>query len=187
KVNAAGGLQCHPIRYVVLDDGGNPSTGLAQVRKLVEEEKAIALVYMDAVISGAGTVNYINQHRIPVIGSEGTSPWFYDSPYFFPQASNGDNYNAGAFGMIKYFAERHGLKKLATVTCVEVALCSGFYSIAPEQAGRRGVEVVYRGQATLVQPDYTSHCLAAKNAGADMLFVGLESNSIDRIVKSCNS
>jgi branched-chain amino acid transport system substrate-binding protein len=44
---------------------------------------------------------------------------------------------------------------------------------------------VYRARASLAQPDFTAECLNAKNAGADVMIILLDSNSITRISNSC--
>jgi ABC-type branched-subunit amino acid transport system substrate-binding protein len=186
-VNAAGGVACHPVRYIALDDGGDPSRHQAQVRQLVEEEHAIALVFQDAPITGQATVDYLTQRRVPVIGSETAEEWFYSSPMYFPQGSSGSDIFAQTFTAVAEVAKPMGRTRLATVSCIETALCSGVYALAPESAPRAGLELVYRGQVSIAQPDYTSSCQAAKSAGAEILYVGLDSNSITRLARSCES
>ena len=54
-----------------------------------------------------------------------------------------------------------------------------------ETAPKVGFEHVYRGTASLVQPDFTAECLAARNAGAQVFMVGLDTNSLGRLAASC--
>ena len=44
SVNAAGGVNGHPVKLTVLDDGGNPATALQDVKQLVESDHIQALV-----------------------------------------------------------------------------------------------------------------------------------------------
>lgn len=186
-VNARGGLHCHPLRYIVADDGGDPARNQALTRKMVEEDRAVAFVANFAPIAGHASVRYLEEKRIPAVGSEGGSRWFYESPMYFPQMSSGDGVPAYNFGAMADFARPLGLKKVASMGCIEVQSCGAFYDNAPKLAERFGLELVYRARASLVQPDFTSHCQAAKTAGAEMLIIGLDGNSVARIAKSCQA
>src|SRR5205807_2085254 len=44
---------------------------------------------------------------------------------------------------------------------------------------------VYKGRTTVVQPDFTAECLAARNAGVEALGITMDVNSIGRIAASC--
>ena len=44
---------------------------------------------------------------------------------------------------------------------------------------------MYNEQVSLAQPDYTSECISAKNAGANNLEVLMDPNSMDRFVEDC--
>jgi branched-chain amino acid transport system substrate-binding protein len=186
-VNDRGGLGCHHVEYLIRDDGGDPSRHQALVRELVEERGVIALVQENAPLSGQASVQYLTEHGIPVIGSETGSTWFYQSPMFFPQASSGDLSSYMVIGASAVSGKAFGLHKLAVVSCIEAAACNRLYELAPDLAARNGLDLVYRVQASLVQPDYTSLCQSAKGAGAEIMLVALDSNAIERVGRSCNA
>lgn len=48
-----------------------------------------------------------------------------------------------------------------------------------------GVDVVYEGQASIAQPDFTSECQGASGAGAEVLAVFLDPASLRRLGQSC--
>ena len=183
-VNDQGGLNGHEIRFVVYDDGGDPARHRAQVQEAVETEHAIAFVYNAEAISGRGSVEYLAKKGVPVIGNEGASPWFYDHPNYFPQASVGLLVLVAAVHSAGQLAIPAGYRKLATVTC-EVEQCRLADRIWAETAPKVGFEHVYRGTASVVQPDFTADCLAARNAGAQVFMVGLDTNSLGRLAASC--
>jgi branched-chain amino acid transport system substrate-binding protein len=187
SVNASGGLGCHPVKYIVADDGGDPSVHQSQVQRLVEQEHVIAFVAMDAPIAGNASVSYITQHRIPVIGSEGGSSWFYESPMYFTQVSTGDVALDGLVAALAALGKPQGKHALGSVTCLEAALCSSLYGHMPGLAQKFGLDLVYRGQASLTQPDFTSACQSAKDAGVELFAVGMDTNSIRRVITNCNS
>ncbi|HWW55231.1 MAG TPA: ABC transporter substrate-binding protein [Acidimicrobiales bacterium] len=185
-VNATqGGVACHPLKYIIADDGGDPSRNQALTEQLVQQDHVLAFVQNDAPLAAAGSESYLVSHDIPVIGSEGAEQFYYQYPNFFPQASSG---NALALAVLD------GLTKVLTpaqrahfgaLSCIEAAECSNFGKVAAADAGKAGLTLVYNGSASLVAPDFTSQCEAAKQAGATVLGLAMDPNSIHRIGSSC--
>jgi ABC-type branched-subunit amino acid transport system substrate-binding protein len=186
-MNSRGGLNCHQIKYLVADDGGDPNRHRAAVQQMVEKDGVIAFVYQNAPFSGYAAVDYLNQKRIPVVGGEGASPWFYSSPMFFPQASSGPLLTPVGLASTAELAGKQGKSKVAMISCVEAAICTDIDTNAPKMAPQFGLKVVYQGRASLTQPDFTSHCLSAQQAGADVLLSAMDGNSAIRIARSCAS
>jgi branched-chain amino acid transport system substrate-binding protein len=187
SVNAKGGLGCHPVEVFVGDDGGDPSAHQALVQRFVEQNGAVAFVFMNAPLAGEAGVKYLKSKGIPVFGSEGGSGWFNENPNYFPQMSSGNEYMEAPFALAGQTLVSKGMTKLATLTCVEATLCSSAYGLAQGFAQKYAMQLVYRGQVSISQPDYTSACLQAKNAGAQILFVALDGNSDQRVARSCQS
>jgi branched-chain amino acid transport system substrate-binding protein len=187
SVNATGGVNCHPIKYIVKDDGGDPSTAQSEVQELVEQDHIVAMVGMDAPIAGNASVSYLTQHGIPVVGSEGGSDWFYSSPVYFPQITTGNSALGALVRAIAQVGALSGKHTLASLTCLEASLCSALYSQVPQLAQQNHVALAYRGQASLTQPDFTSICQSAQSAHADLFIAGMDTNSIQRLLKNCQS
>jgi branched-chain amino acid transport system substrate-binding protein len=187
-INAKGGVNCHPVRYIIEDDGGDPSRHQAEVQQLVEQYRVIAIVQEDAGATAQSSVGYLTAKRIPVIGSDTSGQWEYQSPMFFPQATSGvlavDDVQFAALATV-YAGE--GKTKIGTISCVEATVCSQIYDAAPKLAPKYGLTLVYRAQASLTQPDYTSYCQAAQSAGAQLIYVGLDHNSMVRVARSCSA
>jgi branched-chain amino acid transport system substrate-binding protein len=154
---------------------------------MVEKDKVVAFLQMDAVLTGHASVDYLKSRNIPVISSEGGSNWFYGNANYFPVFSSGDPTLKGFFAGIAEVAKEAGLTKVGTLNCIEASICSAVYTKAPGYAREFAVNLVYRGQASLVQPDFTSACQSAKDAGVQVLGVALDGNSFLRLVKSCRS
>lgn len=182
--NTKGGVDCHPVRYVVADDGGDPARHLALVKQLVEGQHVIGFVFMNAVLSGQASVRYLNDKQVPVMADDGGGDWF-NSPMHFPASSGGHGIAdltmaAGARATIPA-----GLKKLAIIVCQEASVCATYTDHWSRNGARLGYDIVYRGQASLGQPDYTSQCLAAQSAGAQVMMIAFEPNSVRRLRSSC--
>lgn len=186
-MNANGGIDGHRVRVIVAEDGGDPARHLALVRQIVEEQGAVAFVGCFCPATGQGAVEYLNKKRVPVIGGSVTSLWYYKSPMHFPQVSQGDAYVRIFAGSTAEVAVPQGKTKLAVLACSEVQVCKDEAQGVPGNAKEFGMEVVYSGQASLAQPDYTAECLAARNAGAEVMALAFDPNSFPRIARSCSS
>ena len=183
-VNARGGIDCHPVEYFIVDDGGDPARHQAAIRDLVENKKVIAFVQMDGPMTADSSVAYLNAHRIPVIGSElAIEMGYYTSPTYFPQGPAGRGLAEAELAT----AAATGKTRLATISCVEVAVCSKLYDYSAQYASKYGLTQVYRGRVSLVQPDFVAQCQAAKDAGADVFLLGVDGNSAVRVARSCAS
>jgi branched-chain amino acid transport system substrate-binding protein len=183
--NAKGGLNCHPVKLVVYDAGGDPARNQALTQRAVEQDKAIAFVYNGAALSGQASADYLKQRRIPVIGEEGAQPWVCYSPNGFPVMSS---CNEGIQGIYQVLAQviKPG-DKVAAITCNEVPFCTGYVNNAEKYAKEAGFKLVYNGSVSMTQPDYTSACVQAKNAGAQALALGMENTAASRVKRSCKS
>lgn len=185
-INERGGINGHPVKIIVSDDGGDPARHKAAKQDLVERKGVIAFVGNGEPIAGESSVDYSTQKGIPMIGNEGGSDWYHRSPMYFPQAPNGDTY---WHSMMPGLAEvTKGKKKFASVACVEAeTACGGADRVWHDEgiAKKNGFDPVYRARASLAQPDYTAECLAAQRAGAEVLVLVLDDTSIGRFANSC--
>ena len=185
-VNGRGGLNGHQVKHIAADDGGDPARHRALVQDFVESKKVLAFVGNPEVLSGASSVEYITQKRIPVLGSEGGGLYFYSSPMYFPQASSGVPLLHALFDGYARGATTKGLKKIALLACIEAPVCRTSRDIWTDDAKKAGLDVVYRADVSLTQPDFTAECLQAQRAGAEMIAPVLVASGITRLGASCN-
>jgi ABC-type branched-subunit amino acid transport system substrate-binding protein len=171
------------VKYIVVDDTGDPSRNQALHQQLVEQDHAIAFVAEAAVLTGIASVSYDTAHQIPTIGGGGPEDWFTQSPMYFPSITS---------GIDTWFAEIAGTAtvaphaKFATINCIESSLCSELYKVAPQAGAQFGLQLVGRYQVSLTQPDFTAICQSASSAGAQIVVTGLDGNSLLRLSRSCN-
>ncbi|HZQ77927.1 MAG TPA: ABC transporter substrate-binding protein [Acidimicrobiia bacterium] len=187
SVNARGGLNCHKLSYTVADDGGDPARNQSLTQRLVEQDGVVAFVHNNAPIAGQASVEYLKAKGVPVLGSETGSPWFYESPMHFPQSSSGDFALLAAIAGGATLGKPMGFTRLATFACVEVPICSRLTQIAPDGAKQFGLELVYQFSGSLAQPDYTSACLQARDAKANLIVAAFDPNSFSRLARSCEA
>ena len=182
-VNSRGGVNGHPVEYSIVDDGSDGSRNRALVQELVERRGVVAFLYANAALSGSASVAYIQEKKIPFIGTDGGSPWYQHHSMYFPQMPN-DVYTGYAFaGATSTVALPLGKTKVALIYCSEAAACDA--TVNAKAFAKYGFEIVYSAKVSLAQPDFTAQCLAARNAGAQVAFIGLDRGSINRVADSC--
>jgi branched-chain amino acid transport system substrate-binding protein len=183
-----GGIDCHPLKYIVLDDHGDPAVNQSEAQQLVEQDHAIAIVHPTGALGGAGSVSYLAQKGIPVIGDGGSGYGDGTSPTFFPQMAVGAPLYTSTIGAAATMSGGRGNgSKLGAVYCIEISICSGIGAAARQLGPTFGFAVAYTAGASLAAPDYTSNCQAARQAGVQTLVIGLDGNSIERFARSCAS
>lgn len=187
-INDRGGLDGHPVVHIVGDDGGEPARHQAIVQEFVEKRGVIAFVMNPEGVIGGSAADYPTKKRIPVVGTTGGEDYVYDSPMYFvpfPSGSTAGYSLAGGFAEMAVPQEK---RKLGVISCVEVpALCEVIAAVwGSDRMRDHGFDVVYKVKASLVQPDFTSECLGARQAGADVIAIAMDANSASRIVASCH-
>ena len=181
-VNDNGGLDGHPIKVIVGDAAGDPTRALSLARDMVENKGAVAFFGTLMVFSGYGPRDYLEQEKIPIIGGDGTTNAWLESPMYFTSSANFPGISVGA---IKALADL-GKKKVAILYCVEAEQCKTFHDTAAAKASSLGVQIVYDAQVSLAQPDFTAECIQAQRAGADGVITAFDGPSIVRFARSCS-
>ena len=184
-INGRGGVNGHPVRHIVADDGGDPARYNASVRQLVEEQGVVAFLFNTIGLAG-GDLSYVSQKRVPIIGHEAGTEEAYGNAMVFTPYPSGLTY---AYGLIAGFAQAvvpQGKTKLATVACSDVKLCDLFDRTWNGPAAKElGFENVYRARPSLTQPDYTAECLSARQKGAQVILGAIDNNSYLRLANAC--
>jgi ABC-type branched-subunit amino acid transport system substrate-binding protein len=113
KVNENGGINGKKIEFLTLDDGYSPPKAVEQVRKLVEQDHALAIFQPLGTPSNAAIHKYLNTKKVPqLFAATGASQW--NDPEHFPYTI-GFNINYVDEGRTygKYIAEKQPTAKIA--------------------------------------------------------------------------
>ncbi|HEV7687998.1 MAG TPA: ABC transporter substrate-binding protein, partial [Acidimicrobiia bacterium] len=183
--NRAGGLLGRAVKLIVVDDGSDPARHVAALRDLVENQHIVALVGDGATLTAASGKDYLEKMGVPEIGNECTTPGLYwQSPIFFPTCADHPDQ---MYGLAKTARDFTGESKVAFLYCQEAQICkeANKSMITDGLAKQGGLDVVYQAQISLVQPDFTSECLNAKNAGAKLMIAIITPDGLARIASSC--
>jgi branched-chain amino acid transport system substrate-binding protein len=178
--NANGGINGHQVKLIAMDTGFNPSTALAEVKQLVEQDHIIALVGEQTSFD-ATFATYLQQKGIPAVGAGLYTQASFTNPDWFPQGTTTipENYNEIHLGVTK------GFTKFADLYCAESPACAQSVPLIKAIAPTQGVTLAYSASVAAASPDYTAPCLAAKAAGAQYMGIGDNSSVIIRVATSC--
>lgn len=182
-VNAKGGINGHRVQVVVYDDGGDGAKARSQVQELFEQRKAVALVGSFSPTTVPAWQSYVEEKGFSVIGGSCTLGW-NESPAIFPQCAA---MPTQAFAILKVGADMDVGKKFGGLFCTEGAECTYLEDLYFNKgmAQQAGLEPTYRARISITQPDFTSECIQARNAGVNLMFVAADPNTLTRVAASC--
>jgi len=176
--NSHGGLDGHKINVIVKDDDFNPGTSLAEVEDLITQDHVVALVDGSDVDAAWGT--YAKEHTVPVVGGGSSSELFVTNPDFFSVGQT----LTDLFVNYMLAAKKVGVKKFGELYCT-VATCQEGVAPLKKTGAALGVTVAYVTQISSSSPNYTAQCLAAKQAGVQILEVADSVNVVESVARDC--
>lgn len=181
--NAKGGIGGRPVKVIVYDDGGDAGKALSYVKSLAEQHKAVAMVASQTTAQNMRSwLKYVESQKFPVIAECGSVA--HSSPMVFsPCPTLAD----AAFGTALIGAKHGKSKKFGALFCTESDDCSFVDDrwFAKGEAKRAGLEPLYRAKVSITQPDFTSECIQARNAGVELFAVIGDANTVGRVASSC--
>jgi branched-chain amino acid transport system substrate-binding protein len=127
---------------------------------------------------------YLDQVKVPEIGSNGPWPWFNTDPDYFPQISSGAN-TAASWVLAWSKALTAGPRKVALLYCAEVAACTQVGADLAKAAQAAGLDPVGSMSASTSAPDYTAQCLKMQSQGAQTLMPIVNPATVQRLAASC--
>ncbi len=179
--NANGGVDGHAVQIILMDDALNPGTSLAQVTKMVTQDHVLAIMDGSDVDSSWGT--FVQKAGVPVIGDNLSSTLMFTNADFFPQGQTINTLAPSIAGA----AQRAGVKKLGMVYCSSDPVCAELAKPIQQAASANGVKAGFAGAISETAPNYTAPCLAAKQSGADGIFVAESSTVALSFESSCQA
>jgi branched-chain amino acid transport system substrate-binding protein len=166
--NLHGGVNGHPVHLSYFNDPGNPGVALLQVQKMVNSDHIVALIDGDSA-DDASWYSYIIKQPVTIYNTGFSSLPMASStsPNVFEMAVS----QYYLFDEIMLSAQKVGGHKMAVLYCAENPACKE--TVAPlTAAGKQfNIPVVFNASVLASAPNYTAQCLAAKQAGADVMFI----------------
>ncbi|MEM4970510.1 MAG: ABC transporter substrate-binding protein [Sulfolobales archaeon] len=178
EINRAGGVLGRRIEIVTYDDGNNPSQGVAGFRKLVEEDRVVAIFGIHASPVGLAILPDMARYKIPVFAMGSVSDAIdinvSNNPgyrYWFRFNINASMHGLMVYLPAKAIASQLGLKRFGllydnapwTIPVIETV----------KKAIRSdGYEIVYEGTIDIGKTtSFVPHLTKARDSGVEILLV----------------
>jgi branched-chain amino acid transport system substrate-binding protein len=183
-INSRGGLAGHPVKLIFGDDGGDPAAALAIARRMVEQDKVVAFVGTYLVTTTPAVTPYLEQVGVPMIGGPGGNEIEDHSPMVFnPQIGSDEALGHGIHLAVTSQSDK---RKMAILYCREASSCRQQRDRALQFAPLYGMTVVYEAQVSIAQPDFTAEVISARNAGAEIVTMLTDEQTIVRVARSAH-
>jgi branched-chain amino acid transport system substrate-binding protein len=183
SLNRRGGLNGHPIRFVIGNDGGEPARTQSVVRHMVEEERVVAFLNPFSFTLSA-VLPYLEGKGVPVIGGTNADENEDKSAIVFQPLLGADDGIAWSF--LLNIAAQTTKKRIALIYCREVSQCEHQRRAIKSKLPYAGLEFVYEAQVSIAQPDYTAEMLGAQRAGAEVILGLVDTASLIRLARSAH-
>jgi branched-chain amino acid transport system substrate-binding protein len=183
-INARGGLNGHPINLIFADDGADPSKALSLTRRMVEEDKVIAIYAEHGPTTFQAIVPYLQEKGVPVVGTDTGNPAIDGSPIVF-QFGVGSTQGMW-WNHVLPLITQSSKRKVGLFYCRDVPSCKQLRDGVNSIKGQAGIDIVYEGLVSVAQPDFTAEVIQARNSGADALITIMDQASVVRIARSAH-
>jgi branched-chain amino acid transport system substrate-binding protein len=177
-VNASGGINGHPIKLIVKDDGGSATTGVSDFQQL-QQQHVVAIVN-EASLVDVDWAPLAQKANLPVIGGSSVQVAYDISPDFFSSSTN--LFAAVYEDMV--LAKKYG-PDIAILPCTEAPTCSASVAIYKAFAPSLGMTVGFNEAIAASTPDFTAACQALKASHAQS-YVVVDSVAVElRVSNTC--
>jgi branched-chain amino acid transport system substrate-binding protein len=178
--NAHGGINGHPVQLVTESEPGNPGVATNMVKDAVGQG-VLAMIDDDSA-SDTAYASYLNGANIPIFAVPFTAPAITLSKTAFGTGVS-ENYLGDE---IILATKKVGASKLALLYCAEQAVCAYEINVLKGAAASYGgVDLVFDTAVSAGAPNYAAQCLAAKDKGADAMFIASAGSVSLSVAQSC--
>jgi branched-chain amino acid transport system substrate-binding protein len=141
--NDHGGVDGHPIKIDNADDMGDPNTALTGAKRLVEQAKVPALLFVSGGPLASAVVPYVTQQKVPLLGTAAPLLCFFQpvNPYVYGELTP---YEYQGSALATYLVKQKGAKKIAY---------AGFNDVSGKSFGSTFVATAKQLGAELVLPE----------------------------------
>lgn len=179
--NAHNGINGHPVKLIIKDDGSDPATALKDAKELVEQDHVVAIVGESSLVD-ATWASYVQQQGVPVVGGISLETPFLTNPDFYASGTSVPVMMVGELAEMK----ARNLKHLGVMYCAESPVCAQLGGLAQLSSQLTGGTIkTTTASVAATSPSYDAQCLTMKNANVDALMVGANSTVVTRVADAC--
>jgi branched-chain amino acid transport system substrate-binding protein len=180
SVNAAGGIDGHPIQLYVEDTTGSASVGLTAMKTLVEQDHVVAIV--GNADNNPTWASYADGKGIPVVGGGELAINYMTDPNWYTIGGN----LISVFEGIAELAQNAG-PRTAMFYCSEAPGCAAAAQLLATLSKPRDVTVSVAQGLSASTSDFTAQCEALKSASVSSWDLSVASALMPRFVTQCKT
>ncbi len=177
-----GGINGHPVKVVVKDDGGDPAKAQAAAKNLASDPGDVAIVIgADTVLPAY--VDDLRAAKIAVVSGTGnTAPWYSDTG-LFPTTTDTVSGVRAQVDVAKQFAKS---SVFAQVYCAEIAQCAQANPIIQAETTKLGMKFVPLS-VSATSTSYTAQCLQLRQSKVDYAQLNISSAVAAKLISDCQA
>ncbi len=169
EINEAGGVLGREVKLVILDDQSSAQEATTAVNRLIQQEKAVAILAASTSPSTLAVKPLTNKAKIPQVAMSAANAVTDEPPIdWLWRVAPKDNLAVAR--ALKYIAEELQVKRVALLHDENAFGSSGAAEIERTQ-GEWGLEVVAKESYKTDETDLTAHLTKLKGADPDVLVV----------------
>jgi len=177
-----GGINGHPVKIIAEDDGGDPAKAQAAEKKLVDDDKVVAILVSSDNLIAAYSADATGK-GVPLISGTANQQDWYTKPNVFVTVTD---VLSGLKSQVAVAKEFGKATKFASLYCSEVAACQQAeppLKAAAEAAGLAFTDLSVSATAT----SYTAECLQLQQQGVDYVQLNFTTAAAAKFVQDCQS
>ncbi len=168
QANAAGGINGRKIELIVYDDRGNRTEAVAVARKLIEQDKVLAIVSGSLSLTSIAAAPIINEAKVPMVAAYSNAVGVVKgNEYVFRWASVAD---VQGWVMGHHAVQERGFKKFALLMQDE-EYGRGIINGAEKALAKLGGEVVYKKAFPPSEREFRAMMTEIKNLNVDAVMM----------------
>lgn len=179
-VNALGGINGHPVKVVLADDGGDPAKAQAAEKTLVDQDNVVAIIVSSDNEVAAFDDDAISKKVALLSGSANATDW-YTKAGMFPTPTD---VLSGLKGQAVVATQFGKAKKFADLYCAEIAACKQADPILKSVTDKAGIGFTSIAISSTA-PSYQAECLELKSQNVDYAQLNFSTDAAVKFVQDC--
>jgi len=183
EINKKGGILGRKIRQIVMDDGYVTPRHIANVRRMITEDKVFCFVFNLGTHTVAASLPLLNQYKVPLFSAASNSKLFDNEPFVFTE---GASYRQMTIQAIKFMTEKRNHKKVA-VFYWDNPLGQEHVEAAKEYFKAVGGELTAEEKFKVEDYDMSSQAARLKNSGATCVIIAASPGGGTKILRAMHN
>jgi branched-chain amino acid transport system substrate-binding protein len=183
EINAKGGINGRKIRQIVMDDAYTTPRHVANLRRMIEQDKIFCFVFNLGTHTVAASLPILNQSKVPLYGAATQGKMFDKEPYVFSDAAS---WRQLVIQSTRFMMKDRGKQKIG-VFYWDNALGLEHLEGAREYLKAIGSSLVAEEKYTDEDQDMSSQATRLKKSGAECVLLGVSPTGGAKIAKAMHN